>query len=152
TIQQALRAARSDCLRVYDVNLRQHWYKLPTIEASLMLSTIVKLNQDEVAILAPLLGLPADPLPSARGLLQKYAVEIVCITRSENGCLAVSADEVAELPGIAITVADAVGAGDAFTAALIGAQLEAWPLHGTADFANRVGALVASHSGAMPPL
>ena len=152
TIQRVLSVSRPDCLRVYDVNLRQHWYEPATLEASLAQATIVKLNHDEVGVLAPLLSLPAEPLAFARGLLEKFAGEIVCITRSENGCLAVSAGEVAELPGVPITVADAVGAGDAFTAAFIRARLEGWSLERTAEFANRVGALVASHPGAMPPL
>lgn len=152
TIQRLLRETRDDCLRVFDVNLRQQWYTAETLAASLERSTIVKLNRDEVEILAPQLDLPSDAVAFARELLQRYPLRIVCVTRAEHGCLAVSAEEVVDLPGIPITVSDAVGAGDAFTAALISAQLEGWPLHPTVEFANRVGALVASHPGAMPPL
>ncbi|NIP85727.1 MAG: hypothetical protein GTO03_09255 [Planctomycetales bacterium] len=55
-------------------------------------------------------------------------------------------------PGISVAAADPVGAGDAFTAALILARLHGWSLPTTAQFANRIGALVASHAGAMPQL
>ena len=51
-----------------------------------------------------------------------------------------------------IDVVDAVGAGDAFTAALISARLRGWSLATTAWFANQVGALVATQRGAMPNL
>jgi len=51
-----------------------------------------------------------------------------------------------------VEVVDAVGAGDAFTAAWIVARLSRWPPESQARFANRVGALVASRPGAMPPL
>ena len=49
-------------------------------------------------------------------------------------------------------MADAVGAGDAFTAALISARLRGWGLQRAARFANEVGALVAARAGAMPAL
>jgi fructokinase len=57
-----------------------------------------------------------------------------------------------EVPGIDVNVVDAVGAGDAFTAAWISATLRGWPLETAARFANRVGGLVASHAGAMPEI
>ena len=76
----------------------------------------------------------------------------VCVTRAEQGCLLVGASEIADVPGAHVDVVDAVGAGDAFTAALIWAQLRGWRLAQVATFANRVGALVAGSPGAMPVL
>ena len=79
-------------------------------------------------------------------------MEVVCITRAERGCLLVGQDRTIDQPGIPVQVVDAVGAGDAFTAALIAGRLRGWPLAAQAEFANRVGALVASRPGAMPAL
>jgi fructokinase len=59
---------------------------------------------------------------------------------------------VVDAPGVAVQVADTVGSGDAFSAALISAELRGWPLRRAAAFANAVGALVASRPGAMPDL
>jgi fructokinase len=56
----------------------------------------------------------------------------------------------AEVPGIPVKVADTVGAGDAFTAAWVTSRILGWNLAQQAEFANRVGALVASLPGAMP--
>jgi fructokinase len=61
-------------------------------------------------------------------------------------------DEVIDVPGRPVQVVDTVGAGDAFTAALIQTRLDGWPLRKSVEFSNRVGALVASRSGAMPVL
>lgn len=153
TIHRAVEAAGDACLVVYDVNLRQQWYDAATVERSLAASRAVKLNEHEVAILAELLGAEStDPISFARSLQRRHAVESVCVTRAERGCLLIAADEVVDSPGVAVEVADAVGAGDAFTAAWIVGQLRGWPPARQAATANQVGALVASRPGAMPPL
>jgi fructokinase len=153
TIQQALAITGPECLVVYDVNLRQKWYERSWVEQSLAKSRVVKLNGDEVGVLGPLLECDGtDPVRFARTLQDRFGVEAVCITRAENGCLLVEGAEVVDVPGIRIHLVDAVGAGDAFTAALIYGRLQGWPLSAQASFANQVGALVASHPGAMPML
>lgn len=153
TIQEALELVAPECLVVYDVNLRQQWYQRAWIEESLAKSRVVKLNADEVTVLAKLLQTPsAEHLSFAQTIQERYQVEIVCITRGGEGCLLVEADAVVDRAGVTVEVVDAVGAGDAFTAALIHARLHRWPLMAQASFANEVGALVASRPGAMPPL
>ena len=70
----------------------------------------------------------------------------------KHGCLVIGPQRVHDVPGVTVKVADTVGSGDAFTAALIYSRLCGWPLERGAELANRVGALVAQHPGAMPPL
>jgi len=153
TIQRAIRAVRPDCLVVYDVNLRQHFYRREWLETSLRASAIVKLNAEEVIEIDKLLGLDSpDQERFALALRERYGVDTVCITRGDRGCLLVGPDQAVDDPGTPVRVADAVGAGDAFTAALILARLRRWPLDSQASFANAVGALVASRPGAMPVL
>jgi fructokinase len=88
---------------------------------------------------------------SARRLLSSYDLHLVCITRGTNGSLLVSADQCSEHPGFKVKVADTVGAGDAFTAALVHGYLRGTPLEQINETANRVGAWVASQPGATPP-
>jgi fructokinase len=152
TIQHVLGLTAPDCLRVYDVNLRQNYYHRDWIEASLQRASIVKLNDDEVAALASLLGLSADQAEFSRQVIGGWGPRMVCITRGADGCLVVAGDEVHDIPGRPVSVADTVGSGDAFTAGLIHAQLHGWSVEASADFANRVGGLVASRQGAMPDL
>ncbi len=151
TIARCLLETSESCLLVYDVNLRQHWYDGIWIERSLQSADIVKLNDQEVEVVAHALQLEtADPVKLAEVMQRQFDVSLVCVTRAEHGCLLCSRDLVIDMPGLKVDVSDAVGAGDAFTAALIAAQLRGWSLNSTAEFANRVGALVASRPGAMP--
>jgi fructokinase len=154
TIQKCLRVASKNCCIVYDVNLRPPFFAKEWIVKSLEQATVVKMNSDEVKVLSKLLEFQSDSeIRLAKGLLDIYRkLELVCITRGPNGCLAVTCDERIELPGIPITVADTVGAGDAFTSAVIFGHLENWPLEATLELANRFGSLVASRPGAMPLL
>lgn len=153
-IHQVLAACPDECLIVYDVNVRQNWYEAAWMQRSLEAADVVKLNREEVAILGELLQIDADDtLAFADVLLSRFdRLKLICVTRAEEGCLLVTQDETADVPGTPIDVVDAVGAGDAFTAALITARLDGWPLEATANFANAVGGLVASRAGAMPPL
>jgi fructokinase len=62
----------------------------------------------------------------------------------------ISATECSEHPGFKIKVADTVGAGDAFTAALVHGYLRHESLAHINEIANRVGAWVATQPGGMP--
>lgn len=153
TIHACIAATSSECLRVYDVNLRPPFYQREWIEASLRLATLVKLNDDEVTVLATMFQrTPTSDVEFARWMLETYQLDLVCITRGPSGAAAVSAEETCETSGIAIQVADTVGAGDAFTAGLIWARLNHWTLGRGLHLANQIGALVASRPGAMPVL
>ncbi len=160
TIGRAIRAVPPGCLVVYDVNLRQHFYHREWVEASLRASHVVKLNGEETVELSRLLELDSrcavanteGHLAFARAIQERFGVHTVCVTRGERGCLLVAQETAVDAPGVEIDVVDAVGAGDAFTAALIAARVRGWSLQEQAAFANAVGAMVASRSGAMPIL
>ena len=142
------------CLVVYDINLRPPFYEAEWIWDSIAFAQVVKLNDDEARMLAEMLSIPAATLVEvARRLLERFPqLELVCITRGGHGAIGVTRTETAEVPGISVKVVDTVGAGDAFTAALIAFRLQRWPLETTLHYANRIGALVASRAGAMPDL
>ena len=71
-------------------------------------------------------------------------------TRGERGCEVRIGNDRAECPGYTVKVADTVGAGDAFAAAFLHGLAAGWSAAKTGDFANRLGALVASRAGAVP--
>ena len=143
----------ADALKVYDVNLRPPWFNPELIRASLGRCDVAKLNEEEVRQVAEMLCFPSsEPHEFARTLFGHHDLRLVCVTRASEGVLAIAPDEHVDLPGNSVKVADTVGAGDSFTAALIHGLLNDWPLQRTVCFANGVGALVASHSGAMPAL
>ncbi len=152
TVHRFLHSA-PNALKVYDVNLRQDWYERELIERSLQQADVVKLNLEELGQLAKLCGLTGSgPVQRARQLLDRSSAGLVCVTRAEAGCLLVGDDAICDEAGRVVDVVDAVGAGDAFTAAIITAQLAGWPLDATARLANAAGGLVASRAGSMPNL
>ncbi len=150
TIRRALAAART-ALVVYDVNLRQKFYSREVIEASLAASGWVKLNEDELEVLRPLLGLSATaPAAALEELRRRYGLALAILTRGARGCLLRSERDEIDLPGLAVRVVDTVGAGDAFTAGLVVGSLEGRRLADAAGLANRLAARVAAAAGGTP--
>lgn len=154
TIRKFLDSVRTETAKIFDVNLRQTYYSAEVMSESIARATIVKLNQAEVPEAASLLRLSSTPLQVfGRSLLKTFPdLRLVCITRGEQGSLLVDNSAVYEHAGFRVKVRDAVGAGDAFTAGLINQLLHGVPLPEANDFANRMGAWVASSAGAMPPV
>lgn len=156
TIHRFLRATRPQAVRFFDVNLRQEYYYPDVMDVSLRRTTIVKLNDAELPRVARLLGLEAGEdegdEATARRLLQAYDLALVCVTRGARGSLLVTDVEAVAHPGYPVQVADTVGAGDAFAAAVVHHWLRGASLEAISDFANRLGAYVATQAGATPPL
>ncbi len=151
TIQQFLRSTRPQALRVFDVNLRQRFYSAEVLAASLAMAQVIKLNHDELPVVARLLGIPfGSERTAADALLRPYQAKLVCVTRGGCGSLLLSAQGADEHPGFRVPVADTVGAGDAFTAALVHYYLLGASLVEMNESANRIGAWVASQVGATP--
>jgi fructokinase len=152
TIRAFLEALRPGALRIFDVNLRQAFFTKEILSESANRADIMKLNDDEIMRVTELLGGPAgDEQSAARWLLKKYGIKLVCITRGGKGSLLVTPEAADEHPGFAIKVADTVGAGDAFTAALVHQYLRKASLRAMNAAANRLGSWVASQVGATPP-
>jgi fructokinase len=151
TISQFLRATSSDSLRIFDVNLRQNVYSAEIIHESLAHANAIKLNHEEVPRVRELLAInDSSHLLFARTLMDRFELKLVCITRGEQGSLLCDGRDTAEHPGFRVNVRDTIGSGDAFTAALIDGYLQGRSLLEINEAANRLGAWVASHSGAMP--
>jgi fructokinase len=151
TIRKFLQRTPSGALRVFDVNLRQNFYTAQVLAESMKLANIIKLNHEELPKIVRFLEIEnRGEDDAARRLLSSYNLDLVCITRGTNGSLLVSVDQSTEHPGFKVKVADTVGAGDAFTAALVHGYLRGTPLAQINENANRVGAWVASQPGATP--
>lgn len=151
TIRQFLQAARKQAVRVFDVNLRQSFFSREVLEESMKRADIVKLNHEELPRIMQLFGLDhRDEIASADTLMERHRLKLICVTRGCRGSLLIGPSGLNEHPGYRIQVADAIGAGDAFTAGLVHEYLRGTPLPEMNETANRVGAWVASRVGAMP--
>jgi fructokinase len=137
--------------RLYDVNLRENCFEAPLVNELMSLATAVKLNDQEVATIQTMFGWSYRSLEEfCRGTTRRFGWEAVCVTRGEAGCVLLVGDKYVEAEGYQVRVADTVGAGDAFAAAFVHGMGCGWRPRKIADFANRVGALVASRPGGTP--
>ena len=152
TIRRFLAATPPDCLRVFDVNLRQHFFSRDVIIRSLELSNVLKLNDEELTVIAELLSIPGGWDEVLIELLRRYSLRLVVLTRGADGSVLRSADQASVREGREVEVADTVGAGDAFTAAvaiglLRGLDLDTIHLH-----AQRVAGFVCTQPGGTPDM
>src|SRR5882762_7904748 len=125
TIQRLVAETPADVLRVFDINLRQQFYSHGVVEQSLQLANVLKLNDDELPILANMFSLRG---PSERQiedqierLAQTFSLRLVALTRGANGSLLYLSDKRrwSDFASRPVKVVDTVGAGDSFTAALV---------------------------------
>ena len=152
TIQQ-FAAAASQAVRLFDLNLRQDYFSAELLEAGCRAASIVKMNEAELATVAPLLGL--GQLEEIRQLIEHFDLDLFVLTRGKLGTALHSANSVVVGQPARFAPdpdADFVGAGDACSAAILHGAVRRWPLQQTADLANRLGAFVAARKGATPEL
>jgi fructokinase len=148
------------CVKVFDVNLRVPFFSSEVIQESLELASVMKMNDTEVPLVLGLLGLPVEQddvqdtlrLGAERLLAEFPMLQMIAVTRGGNGSLLVTREEWHDHPGIPVKVADTIGAGDAFTAAMTHYLLRGADLETLNKAGNRWGGWVASQSGAMPDL
>ena len=160
TIQNLAAQTSNACIRVFDVNLRAPFYSGEVVQESLELATVLKMSGEELPQVLNLLGLPADEQPEkerlllgAQRLLEEFpALQMVAVTEGGRGSLLVRREEWSEHPGFPVEVADKIGAGDAFTAAITHYLLRGADLATLNEAGNRWGAWMASQHGAMPAL
>lgn len=171
SIRRLVAATQATALRVFDINLRQHFYSREVVEDSLRLANVLKLNDTELPVLAAMFGLGGSVREQLAALAQRFDLRAVALTRGAHGsllCVAASLRDAdqddgrsrserttfawSEHAGLTMKVADSVGAGDAFTAAMALGLLAGRSLDDINRHANEVAAYVCSQPGATPAL
>jgi len=153
TIRRALAATRDTVWRLFDVNLRQPYDDAGVVTASLELANAVKLNDEELPVVAGMCGLGTAPqADQLKALCDRFELRLAALTRGAGGAMLVTPDDVSEVAAPRTTVADTVGAGDAFTATLLVGILAGRALNEVNERANAVAAYVCSQPGATPPI
>jgi len=152
SIQRLVAAASADALRVFDINLRQKYFSREVLEQSLRLANVLKLNDSELPILADLFSLTGTVRQQIEKLAQQFGLKLVALTRGPEGSLLYRANQWSDRPAVPVEVSDTVGAGDAFTAALVLGLLKGMDLEEINALAGEVARHVCSCAGATPPL
>jgi fructokinase len=135
---------------VFDINLRQNYYGKTVLQASLRRCDILKINDEEIRIVAGLFGLEGDDTAVCRRLIARYGLRLVILTKGAAGSEVITTTEVIPQAAGKCKVVDTVGAGDAFTAAFVVAYLRGDSLADAQRLASDTAAYVCSRKGAMP--
>jgi fructokinase len=166
TIRNFLQNA-PQAIRLYDVNLRRNTltgeagYSPEIVAYSCQATTIIKINQSELFAIFDLLAIacPADRSPNGirqrmEVLLARFPARTIVVTRGAEGTMVLSRNGEFDLstPVTAGGTSHPVGAGDACSAGILFGITLGWDIHTTMELANRMGADVAAHPSATPPL
>jgi fructokinase len=152
SIQAFVSELPSTTLKVFDINLRAPFYTNETILQSLELANVLKLNEEELPIIANMLGITGDTQSLLKQIQDKFQLNTIALTLGAEGAVLIHHDQQVEVPIVPTTVVDTVGAGDSFTAALTLGLLLDKPLLEIALFATKVSSYVCSQRGATPQL
>ena len=143
TIYRFLETAPADCMRIFDINLRQNFYNKEIICESLKRCNVLKINDEELVIIGRMFGYPGLDVENKCWLiLGKYDLDMLILTCGINGSMSYF-----ETPNV--EVADTVGAGDSFTGSFVASVLSGKPVAEAHRIAVNVSAYVCTQAGAM---
>ena len=137
-------------LKVFDINLRQQFYTKALIHESLSICNVLKINDDEIKVVAELFDLTGTDQENCQALLNMYKLKLVALTCGTDGSYLINKDEISFKGTPKVKVADTVGAGDSFTSALVVGILNGDALGKTHKMAVELSAFVCTQKGAMP--
>ena len=152
TIRRFVLATPPSCLRVFDVNLCWPFYNGDIIRESLEWANVLKLNDEELPVVAAALDLEGPGERIIDNLIQKCNLKLIALTRGPEGAAMDTQTETSTLSAPQVEVVDTVGAGDCFTAAMIIGFLDGKPLSEINEYANQLAAFVCTQAGAVPAL
>lgn len=154
SILAMVEAAPESCLKVFDINIRQHYYDKETIEGSLRLADVLKLNEDELPLVRSLFGMEdGSAAEHIAELVERFSLRYVVYTCGSAFSEVYGKDGLlSRIDTPKVDVADTVGAGDSFTAVLISSLLNGRDIAEAHALAVRVAAFVCTKAGAINPL
>lgn len=153
TLKRFLNLMKTETLKVFDINLRQNFYSKEVIAESLQAANILKLNDEEIAVVCHLMGYgPLGYETACRRLMADYNLELVILTCGATGSYVFSVGESSYMDTPKVEVVDTVGAGDAFTAGFMASYMQGRSLKECHRLAVEIAAFVCTQKGAMPVL
>ncbi|MBO4906546.1 MAG: carbohydrate kinase [Bacteroidaceae bacterium] len=153
TIHRFLDATPDDCLKVFDINLRQQFYTKEIIRESIRRCNVLKINDEELVLIGRMFGYPGLDIENKCWLiLGKYNLDILVLTCGTNGSYVFTPGSVSFQETPKVQVADTVGAGDSFTGSFVANILLGKSVAEAHRIAVQVSAYVCTQNGAMPIL
>lgn len=153
SVLSMLSAAPASCLKVFDINIRQHYYSLEVIKNSLEYADILKLNEDELPLVAEMLGMTGSEEAVISEIIERYSLKYVVYTHGADFSRVYGAEGLLSHQDTPkVKVADTVGAGDSFTAVLVTSLLQGRDIATAHALAVEVAAFVCTRHGAINSL
>ena len=153
TIHKFLDATPDDCVKIFDINLRQQFYTKEIIQESIQRCNILKINDEELVLIGRMFGYPGLDIENKCWLiLGKYNLDMLVLTCGTNGSYVFTPGQMSFQETPKVQVADTVGAGDSFTGSFCAAILSGKPVAEAHKRAVEVSAYVCTQNGAMPTL
>ena len=151
TIYKFLDATPKDCMKIFDINLRQTFYTKEVICESMKRCNVMKINDEELIVIGRMFGYPGLDIENKCWLiLGKYDLDMLVLTCGVNGSYVFTPGRVSFQKTPVVEVADTVGAGDSFTGSFCASILEGKSVAEAHKLAVEVSAFVCTQSGAMP--
>ena len=147
TLFQLIKRAKKT---IFDVNLRPPFYTQPLLEYLLEKADIVKMNEEELAIIASWYTALKGDTEQMNFLVDHFHIETLIVTKGGEGAYCLTDGVLYEQTSFSVEVADTVGAGDSFLASFITNMLFQKDWQDCLKLACATGALVASKSGGTP--
>ena len=135
-------------LNICDLNIRLSFYDKGLVETLLQSANVLKINDDEAALLTQLFDL--DENDFYKELSTQFSIDIIIQTLGAKGAEVYSNGTLHAVDAVKIEVVDTVGSGDAFLAAFIAEMLAGKELNDCLQFAVGTGGLLATKRGAVP--
>lgn len=151
-IQDLVAAAPRKALRIFDINLRAPFQSRGVVVRSLEAATVLKLNETELPVLAGWFDLCGDASEQLEELGRRFGLEGIALTLGAAGSRLWRGGVWHAATARPVSVRDAVGAGDAFTAALAIGWLRGWEPATLLESATDVATFVCTQPGATPRL
>ncbi len=153
TIYQFLDHTPQNCLKIFDINLRQNFYDKDIICESLSRCNILKINDEELVTLGRLFGYPGlDIQDKCWLILGKYNLDMLVLTCGVNGSYVFAPGSMSYMETPKVDVVDTVGAGDSFTGTFCASILRGDSIADAHKRAVEVSAYVCTQAGAMPEI
>ena len=149
-----LDAVGPDAIKIFDINLRPPFIDRGILDAGLARATVVKMNHDELPILAGMFGWAGDPEAGMGQLLEAYpGVRHLVVTKGADGAWWRTRKELHTMrPPAVEKLQDTIGAGDSVTAACMMGLLRGWREADILKAAMDISSFVCSRRGGTPEL
>ncbi len=153
SIHQFLAATSPSCIRLFDINLRQNFYTKESIFKLLHLANVVKLNDEELLVIADFFNLAGSESEILGILEEEFELDLIILTKGADGSRLYSSEYGDSIfNGVDLDIVDTVGAGDSFAAAVATGMCRDMALQDIHLLATRVAAYVCQKKGATPKL